>query len=204
MDGARGAAEGIERVVFPVCAVAERELDVLSPEPLMDVRDTGGGGATREDADGGETTRACLGDTTVRPGVPDPANDDVAADDDIAAGPPATFAVRPVTAAFSFPSLTTEVFAVELGGVFPFTKRCSLASYTIAAPAAEAAPALPELTVRARRAGVVEGLACETKVSRGGSFTTFHLVLAASEACSTPARVVTGMMPCVRFKGVLP
>lgn len=85
----------------------------------MEVRDTGGGGATRDDADGGETTRVCLVDTTVRPDAPDSG---------VAAGPPATFVVLPANAAFSFPSFAGDIFAAELAAAFPFTKRCSLAS----------------------------------------------------------------------------
>ena len=173
MDDARGAAAGSERAVLPVCVVVERgptDLSLRAPEPPMEVRDTGGGGATRDDADGGETTRACLVDTTVRP------------DADVAAGAPVTVAVRPATAALSFPALAAEVFVAEPAGVFPFTKRCSLASYTIAEPAAEAAAAVLEFTVRVKRAGVVDALTCEDKASRGGSFTTFHLLLVVSAA----------------------
>lgn len=170
MDEARGAA-GSERAVLPVCMVVERELDVLAPEVPMDVRDTGGGGATRDDADGGETTRACLVDTTERPD---------ALDVDVVAGAPATVALRPTAEAEApFVSFAPETFAAELAGTFPFTKRCSLASYTIAEPAAEASAALLELIVRVKRAGVVEALTCEVKASPGGSFTTFHLALAA-------------------------
>jgi hypothetical protein len=108
--------------MLPVCAVVERGPAVLSlraPELPMEVRDAGGGGATRDDADGGETPRACLVDTTVRPDAPDV---------NVAAGAPVPFAVRPATAASSFPSLAAEVFAAEPAGAFPFTKRCSLAS----------------------------------------------------------------------------
>ena len=150
--------------MLPACVVVEREPAVLSREPPIDVRDTGGGGATREDADGGATTRACLVVATVRPDAPAPA----APGEDAAE---VSFAA----------SLGPETFAAELSGAFPFTKRCSLASYTIAEPAAEAAVAL-EFTVRVRRAGAVEALTCEVKTSLGGSFTTFHLVLVASAA----------------------
>ena len=130
MDEARGAGAGSERAVLPACVVVEREPAVLSREPPIDVRDTGGGGATREDAVGGATRRACLVVATVRPDVPDAPGED-AAEVSLAA------------------SLVPETFAAELAGAFPFTKRCSLASYTIAEPAAEAAVAL-EFTVRAR------------------------------------------------------
>lgn len=132
----------------------------------MDVRDTGGGGATREDAEGGATTRACLVVAAVRPDAPvtpDAPGEDAA---EVSLGV----------------SLGPETFAAELAGAFPFTKRCSLASYTIAEPAAEAAATLLEFTVRTRRAGDVEALTCEVKASLGGTFTTFHLVLAASAA----------------------
>jgi len=165
VDEARGAGAGSERVVLPPCVVVEREPAVLSREPPIDVRDTGGGGATREDADGGATTRACLIVTTVRPDAP------------VTPDAPGEDAAEVSFAA----SLGPETLAAELAGAFPFTKRCSLASYTIAEPAAEAAVAL-EFTVRVRRAGAVEALTCEVKTSLGGSFTTFHLVLVASAA----------------------
>lgn len=78
----------------------------------MDVRDAGGGGATRDDADGGATTRACLVVTTVRPDAP--VTPDAFGED---------------AAEFSFAaSLVPETFAAELAGAFPFTKRCSLES----------------------------------------------------------------------------
>ena len=163
MDEARGAGAGSERLVLPVCVVVEREPAVLSREPPIDVRDTGGGSATRDDADGGATTRACLVVATVRPDAP------------VTPDAPGVDATEVSFAASLVP-------APELAGAFPFTKRCSLASYTIAEPAAEAAAALLELTVRAMRAGTVEALTCEVIASLGGSFTTFHLVLAASAA----------------------
>lgn len=175
-------------------AVVPGPATLRSPRVFIVARGTRGGGATRDEADGGETARPCLADATDRP-------DAVA---DVEAGAPGTFAARPVAAAAeSFTSPALEAFATELAGTFPFTKRCSLASYTIEEPEADAAAAL-EFTVRARRSGAVEALACDTKASRGGSFTTFHLVLAASADCSTPVLVVTGTMPRARFNGVFP
>jgi hypothetical protein len=166
VDEARDAGAGSELVVLPACVVVVRGLAVLSRELPIDVRDTGRGGATRDDADGGATTRAWLVVATARP--------------DALVTPDAPDAPGEETAEVSFAaSLGPEAFAAELAGAFPFTKRCSLASYTIAEPAAEAAVAL-EFTVRVRRAGDVEALTCEVKTSLGGSFTTFHLVLAAS------------------------
>jgi hypothetical protein len=56
------------------------------------------------------------------------------------------------------------------------------------------------LKVRVLRAGTLAGVACETKVSAGTSFTTFQL--APVEVCGTPLPGVTGMT-CARFSGVL-
>src|ERR1700688_200901 len=57
-----------------------------------------------------------------------------------------------------------------------------------------------EFSARVLRAGTLAGLACETKVSAGTSFTTFQL--APVEVCGTPAAGVSGIT-CARFSGVL-
>jgi len=71
---------------------------------------------TRDEADGGETTRACLGGATTR--VDEPA----------AAGALA-LAERPLSAGEEFlPVVAPETLADEAAGTLLFTKRCSLAS----------------------------------------------------------------------------
>jgi len=57
-----------------------------------------------------------------------------------------------------------------------------------------------EFSARVLRVGTLAGLACETKVSAGTSFTTFQL--APVEACDTPVAGVSGIT-CARFSGVL-
>jgi hypothetical protein len=73
--------------------------------------------------------------------------------------------------------------AAEAAFTLLFTKRCSLASKVMVEPLGcpENRAVLLESRVRTLRAGAAVGLACETKVSAGTSFTTFHLSAAPGE-----------------------
>ena len=173
----------------PVCIVAPRDLEPPSRDspPLnTPVRVAGGGGPTRADAERAGTSARALAGAVF--------------------GPTDEFLALAAETE-SFATGAAETAGEELAGTLPFTNRCSLASYTMEElPPREAfaMAALLEVTERITRAGVATELACETNASRGGSFTTFHFVLAASADCAVPAGGVSGMTPCARFTGVFP
>ena len=160
-----------------------------SPLALTKVRGAGGGTMARADAAGGAAR------PVVEAEVDRPLSVAAAA---------AAFVLRVLTAAVSRPLDAPETVATELAGTLEFTKRCSLASYTIEDPAATCAAAL-ESTVRAIRAGAATTLAfADGNASFGACFTTFHFVAPPADAFSAPPRPAKGITPCPRFNAVFP